>query len=181
MAEELFATFDGDGNPTGLVPRSRVHREGHWHRAANVFLFRSDGRLLLQRRRANKDVWPGAWDLSAAEHLKPGESYLQGALRGLREELGVENVSLEALDGVLESCVVDEKSGVRDCELQQAFRVVFDGPVWPDPDEVAGTALYTIEELAGAFARRPHDFTPWFRTSAARLGLLAGPTGCQPA
>lgn len=49
MSEELFETFDGDGNPTGLVPRSRVHREVHWHRAANVFLFRSDGRLLLRR------------------------------------------------------------------------------------------------------------------------------------
>lgn len=181
MTEELFETFDDDGNPTGLVPRSRVHREGHWHRAANVFLFRSDGRLLLQRRRATKDVWPGAWDLSAAEHLKPGESYLQGALRGLREELGVENVSPEALGGVLESCVVDEKAGVRDRELQQAFRVVFDGPVSPDPDEVADTDLYSLEELAGAFTRRPRDFTPWFRTSAERLGLLAGPTGRQPA
>lgn len=181
MSEELFETFDSDGNPTGLVPRSRVHREGHWHRAANVFLFRSDARLLLQRRGENKDVWPGAWDLSAAEHLKPGESYLQGALRGLREELGVENVSPKALGGVLESCVVDEDAGVRDCELQQAFRVVFDGPVSPDPDEVAEIALYSLEELAGAFARRPHDFTPWFRTSAARLGLLAGPTVRRPA
>lgn len=177
MTEELFETFDSGGNPTGLVPRSRVHREGHWHRAANVFLFRSDGRLLLQLRRANKDVWPGAWDLSAAEHLKPGESYLQGALRGLREELGVENVSPEALGGVLESCVVDEDAGVRDRELQQAFRVVFDGPVSPDPDEVADTALCSIEELAGAFARRPRDFTPWFRGSAARLGLFAEPAG----
>lgn len=177
MTEELFETFDSAGNPIGLVPRSRVHREGQWHRAANVFLFRSDGRLLLQRRRADKDVWPGAWDLSAAEHLKPGETYLQGAQRGLREELGVENVSPEFLGGVLVSRVVDADAGVRDCEFQQAFRVVFDGPVSPDPDEVSETAWYSLEELAGAFAQRPGDFTPWFRRSAAQLGLLGGPAG----
>lgn len=177
MAEELFETFDSAGNPTGLVPRSRVHREGHWHRAANVFLFRSDGRLLLQRRRETKDVWPGAWDVSAAEHLKPGETYLQGALRGLREELGVENVTPEVLGGVLVSRVVDADAGVRDCEFQQAFRVVFDGAVSPDPDEVSETALYSLDELAREFVQRPRAFTPWFRRSAAQLGLLGEPGG----
>lgn len=174
MSEELFETFDEDGKPGGLVPRSRVHREGHWHRAANVFVFRSDGRLLVQRRHSHKDVWPGAWDLSAAEHLKPGESYREAALRGLREELGIEGVSPEPLDGVAVSRIEEPGAGIRDYELQQTFRVVFDGPVTPDPQEVSATSWLSLEELSAAFSERPGDFTPWFRDSAARIGLLEG-------
>ena len=49
-SEEVFETFDAAGAPTGTAPRSRVHREGLWHRAANVLLFRSDGRLIVQQR-----------------------------------------------------------------------------------------------------------------------------------
>jgi isopentenyl-diphosphate delta-isomerase type 1 len=174
MTEEMFETFDDEGRPTGLVPRSRVHREGLWHRAANVFLFRSDGRLLIQRRQPDKDVWPGAWDLSVGEHLKPGESYESAASRGLSEELGVEGVSLEALGGVARSRVEVPQAGVRDYELQRSYRAVFDGPITADPGEVAETRLIELRELAAAFAARPEEFTPWFRERAGDAGLLAG-------
>jgi isopentenyl-diphosphate Delta-isomerase len=177
MSEEHFETFDRDGRSTGLAPRSRVHREGLWHRSVNVFLFRSDGQLLLQRRHPDKDVWPGAWDLSVAEHLKPGEAYLDAALRGLSEELGIVGVALEPLGGVVASRVVEEHAGVQDCELQQAYRLVYDGPVSPDPAEVTETAEFPVEELARAFARRPGDFTPWFRESVERLELFGAGAG----
>lgn len=176
MSEEQFETFDEHGAPAGLAPRSRVHEEGLWHRAVNVFLFRSDGRLLLQRRHRDKDVWPGAWDLSAAEHLKPGESYRDAALRGLSEELGVSDADPEPLGGVVKSRVEEARTGVRDYEFQQAYRIVFDGAVSPEPAEVAETAEFQLEELARAFAERPDDFTPWFRSTVQRLGLL----GAQP-
>lgn len=172
-SEEQFETFDDSGSPAGLVPRSRVHREGLWHRASNVFLFRSGGELLVQRRQADKDVWPGAWDLSVAEHLKPGESYEDAALRGLSEEMGIEGVSVEIVGGVTESRVEMPDAGVRDFELQQAFRLVFDGPVHPDPIEVAEITFFDVNELAAAFAERPLEFTPWFREAAAGLGLVA--------
>ena len=63
-AEEQFEILDERGRPVGLAPRSRAHREGLWHRAVHVFVFRSDGRLLIQRRQYDKDICPGVWDLS---------------------------------------------------------------------------------------------------------------------
>ncbi len=78
--QELFETFNDNDEPTGLVSRGRVHRLGLWHKASNVFLFRPDGQLITQRRHDSKDVWPGAWDLSVAEHLKPREDFLADAL-----------------------------------------------------------------------------------------------------
>jgi isopentenyl-diphosphate delta-isomerase type 1 len=173
MSEEHFEILDERGARVGLAPRSRAHREGLWHRAVHVFVFRSDGRLLIQRRQLHKDICPGAWDLSAAEHLKPGESYLEGAVRGLREELGVEeDVALEEVAGVSPARLDLPALGVKDYELQQSFRCVYDGPVVPDPNEVAEVRTMALDELRAAFAERPAEFTPWFRDDAKRLGFV---------
>jgi isopentenyldiphosphate isomerase len=174
MQDELFATFDADGNAGELVPRSRVHREGLWHRAANVFLFRSDGRLIVQRRQRTKDVCPNAWDLTMAEHLQPGETYSQAAVRGLREELGIEHVALEALGGVQSVRLEIPEQGVKDYELQQSFWAIFDGELRPDPGEVAEVAAVHLDDLRGELAARPQDFTPWLRASVAKLELRDG-------
>lgn len=171
MDDELFETLDADGNPTGLAPRSRVHREGLWHRAVNVFLFRSDGRLIVQQRHPGKDVYPGTWDLSVAEHLKPGETYEQGALRGLREELGVQDVALERIGNVAQVRLDVAEKGIKDYELQQSFRGIFDGELRPDPKEVSAVDIVDMPDLAVAFASRPGEFTPWLRATAVRLGF----------
>jgi len=169
MPDESFEIFDDRGGAAGVAPRSRVHRQGLWHRAASVFLFRSDGRLILQRRQWAKDVCPGAWDLSVAEHLKPGETYEQGARRGLREELGVDEVTLEPVGEVTWARLDIAERGIKDYELQQAFRGTFDGELRPDSSEVCEVDAMSPEDLALAFKERPHDFTPWFRESAIRL------------
>jgi isopentenyl-diphosphate delta-isomerase len=171
MSDEAFEVFDDSGNPQGVAPRSRVHREGLWHRAASVFLFRTDGRLIIQRRQWTKYVCPGTWDLSVAEHLKPSETYVQGAMRGLSEELEVEEVALEPLGGISRAQLNIPDIGVKDYELQQAFRGVYDGPLRPDASEVLELDAWLLPDLYAAFARRPKDFTPWFRDSTARLGL----------
>ena len=176
MDEELLQTFDPGGCSSGIAPRSRVHREGLWHCAANVFLFRSDGRLIVQRRQWSKDVCPGVWDLSVAEHLRPGETYEEGARRGLREELGVTNVVIEPLGGVVRAQLEMAEHGLKDYELQQSFRGVFDGELRPNVDEVGETSTFDLDDLGVALAVRPDDFTPWFRESALRLGLV----GAQP-
>jgi isopentenyl-diphosphate delta-isomerase type 1 len=171
MSDELFETFDAEGNVVGIAPRSRVHREGLWHRAANVFLFRSDGRLLIQRRQWSKDVCPGAWDLSVAEHLKPGETYAEGAARGLREELGVEHVALEPVGSVTRARLDLAGNQVKDYELQQSFRGLFDGEVQPNVGEVHEIDAVSLDDLSVAFRERPQEFTPWFRETATRLGF----------
>ena len=92
--EEHFDTFDDDGQPTGLKPRSEVHRLGLWHRSAQVFLYTPAGELVVHRRAVDKDLYAGLWDHSVGEHLHPGESYLAGALRGVQEEFGLHGLQL---------------------------------------------------------------------------------------
>jgi isopentenyldiphosphate isomerase len=169
---ERFETFDDLGNPTGLVERDVVHATGLWHKSAHVFLFNGSDELYVQRRAAHKDLYPGLWDFSVGEHLKPGETFLAGALRGLQEELGVSGVALTPIRGVRRAAYRVAELGVLDRELQQAFRGRHDGPVAPDPAEVAAVEAVALDELAGWIRRAPGDFTPWFLSDLQSLELL---------
>lgn len=170
--QELLETFSASGKPLGLVTRDVVHRDGLWHRAANVFLFKADGRLVVQRRNLRKDVCPGGWDLSVAEHLKPGENYATAAARGLREELGIQVVDLEPLGGIVRAQLELPESGIRDYEMQQSFRAMSDAELHLDGDEVAEFRLLMPRELNDLMLRSPADFTPWFRDRARDVGLF---------
>lgn len=46
--------------------------------------------LLLQKRSATKKSHPNFWDISGAGHIRAGETVTEGAIRELKEELGVE-------------------------------------------------------------------------------------------
>eukprot|EP00002_Diphylleia_rotans_P037562 TRINITY_DN8403_c0_g1_i1.p1 TRINITY_DN8403_c0_g1~~TRINITY_DN8403_c0_g1_i1.p1 ORF type:complete len:196 (-),score=56.90 TRINITY_DN8403_c0_g1_i1:108-695(-) len=88
--EEIFDIFDEHNKLIGQQLRRIVHKRGLYHRSVNVLLFNEKAEILLQRRAETKDVCPGLWDLSCAEHLQPGEDYESAARRGLKEELGIQ-------------------------------------------------------------------------------------------
>lgn len=173
MAEH-FETFDDRGRPTGLIPRDEVHARGLWHKAAHVFLFDAHGALYVQRRADDKDLYPGLWDFSVGEHLKPGETFLEGALRGLSEELGVTGVALTPIRDVHRATFHVPELGVVDRELQQTFRGAHDGEVHPDPVEVAEVAAVQLPALAAWIGRTPEAFTPWLLSELDSLQILPG-------
>ncbi len=170
--EELLETFSEEGEPTGLVARDVVHRLGLWHRAVNVFLYRTNGQLVVQRRSETKDVWPGAWDLSVAEHLQPGESFEAGAIRGLGEELGITGVSLTRISDVIRTKLEVGEHGIKDFECQVSFRGESDADLRPQKSEVAEIRLYQLDDLRVEMLSYPERFTPWFRSRANDIGLF---------
>ena len=90
---EIFDIVDENGNPTGeVIERSKAHEEGIRHRTAHIWIVREmNGRIqvLLQKRAADKDSFPGRFDTSSAGHIKAGDEPLESALRELNEELGI--------------------------------------------------------------------------------------------
>jgi isopentenyl-diphosphate delta-isomerase len=62
--------------------------KGLLRRAARVFVFDKNGRLLLQRR-SSKVFNPNLLDQSVGGHVDEGESYLEAAERELMEELNL--------------------------------------------------------------------------------------------
>lgn len=84
-----------DGSLTGeKKERKKVHRDGDIHGTSHVWIFRrnegtgSDD-VLLQKRSARKDAFPGCFDTSSAGHIPAGGDFLESALRELEEELGI--------------------------------------------------------------------------------------------
>lgn len=161
-SEELFETFTDAGEPAGLVQRSEVHRRGLLHRSAYVLLYRSSGRMIVQRRSTGKDLYANCWDYAVGEHLQPGEAFETGIRRGLSEELGITD-SIELLPLHHPVQVENRWAGLIDREEVQGFKGCYDGPVTIDPIEVAETACWDESQLRSALSNDAPPITPSFR------------------
>lgn len=86
---ELLDVVDEEGKIIGAAPRGFIHRCGLRHRAVHLIIFNTAGQFLLQRRGMEADNKPGRLDISAAGHVKAGETdFKVSALREIEEELG---------------------------------------------------------------------------------------------
>lgn len=84
---EYIDIFDSNNNSMGKVKeKMQAHEDGNFHRTAHIWIINNKKELLLQKRSASKKSHPNCWDISAAGHIRSGESVMDGALR----ELGVE-------------------------------------------------------------------------------------------
>jgi isopentenyl-diphosphate delta-isomerase type 1 len=86
--EMLDYVTDSD-HVAGRATRAEIHARDLLHRAVHVCLFDRAGRLLLQKRSARKDRFPGYWDIAVGGHVDAGEGYSESAVRECREELGL--------------------------------------------------------------------------------------------
>ncbi len=86
---ELLYRVKPDDSVVGPVERDRAHAEGILHRSGMIFLVRSDGRILIQRRNAARETYPESYDSSCSFHVTFGESYEEAAKRELIEEIGL--------------------------------------------------------------------------------------------
>ena len=90
---EFFDVMDEEGNRTGRIKeRSLVHEDGDPHGTVHIWVIREKEQgfdVLLQKRSAHKDSFPGCYDISSAGHMVAGDDYLETAVRELEEELGI--------------------------------------------------------------------------------------------
>ena len=121
--DEKIDALNERGEPTGAVVwKSEAHRQGIWHRCFHCWVLGADSSgpyLLIQRRAADKDTWPGRLDVSAAGHLGAGETPLDGR-RELEEELGLA-VDPERLVPLGTRRIQQEIPDGRDREFHEVF------------------------------------------------------------
>ena len=72
----------------GVIEKMEAHEKALLHRAFSIFVFNSEGELLLQQRSLSKYHSGGLWTNTCCSHPRPGESTLEAAHRRLQEEMG---------------------------------------------------------------------------------------------
>lgn len=132
--EERLVLVDLDDRVVGAAPRSRVRAENLLHRAVAVIVLDRSGRLLVHRRTATKDVFPGLWDATVGGTVADGESYAETARREAAEELGV---GVGAAGTPLAPRFRHRYLGPTVRCWTAVYETVWDGPVRPQPEEVA--------------------------------------------
>lgn len=83
---ELLNVYDAAGVVVGSMERGEAKARGWAAGAVQLLLVADDGRILLQRRREDKENG-GLWDKSVGGHVQAGETFDQALLREANEEL----------------------------------------------------------------------------------------------
>jgi len=159
---EMFDLVDLDDHVIGQVRRGEAHRNPALiHRSAQVLVFTHAGQLLLQRRSASKDLFPGYYCASASGHVASGEDYATTAERELIEELGI-SAPLTYLSKAL---VRSEP----ETELTALYATISDGPYQFHPVETDGGRLFAVDEVWDGIGRGDLPVTPALRVAMDEL------------
>ncbi len=150
--DELLDILDANGHYTGKTAmKSVAHKNGWFHPTVHIWFYTTDGKVLLQQRGKNKDTHPLLWDVSVAGHIGAGETPELGAVREIKEEIGltVSPADLEKI-GVFKY-VQKHNDNLIDCEYHHTFLAELKVPLKSlkkQESEVDALALVSLRKFA---------------------------------
>jgi isopentenyldiphosphate isomerase len=90
VKEEPVDILDEQGNKTGqTMLKSEAHAKSLWHPVAHLWIYNSKNQVLIQKRAAQKLVWPNKWDVAIAGHITAGDSPRDTVVREAEEEMSI--------------------------------------------------------------------------------------------
>ncbi len=165
-SEELILVDELD-REIGRSAKSDCHAgNGVLHRAFSIFVFNDKNELLLQRRSAEKPLWPDYWSNTCCSHPRVGESMEEAVSRRLVEELGIEcplhflykfkyHAQYGAVGAEHEYCWV--------------YYGYYSGTVDVNEREIAEYRYVDAASLESEVADAPQSFTPWLKMEWAQI------------
>ena len=139
-ADEIVSIVDADDNIVDQVPRHVMRARGLTHRVTYIFVFDRDGRVFLQQRTREKDLYPGYYDAAAGGVVVVGECYEGSAIREAEEELGIRGVPLKAHFKMFFEQDNNSCWGM-------VYSCIYDGPFTLQPEEVANGEFVPVEKI----------------------------------
>jgi len=165
MSEDVIIVDEND-NEVGIEEKMEAHKEGRLHRAFSIFIFNSNGELLIQKRSRSKYHSGGLWSNTCCSHPKPGESIEDAAHRRLREEMGFDCDLKEVFHFIYRANL---NNGLTEYELDHVFIGKYDGEVNPNPSEVEDWRWININDLKKDMEQNPNKYTVWFKIALDRV------------
>lgn len=165
MLEEVVLVNEKD-EALGTMEKMAAHEQALLHRAFSVFVFNTNGDLLMQQRAHSKYHSGGLWTNTCCSHPRPNEDVADAAYRRLQEEMGFTTSLTKAFDFTYKAAF---DNGLTEHEFDHVFTGVYEGPVHFNPNEVAAYAFMTEKELEEQIKETPERFTAWFHIAYPTL------------
>ncbi|MFH0773718.1 MAG: NUDIX domain-containing protein [bacterium] len=161
VQDEQFIVVDEQDKIVGYKTRYECHHnKSYIHRAINIALFNTEGKLVMQKRSAQKDLYPGYYALSSTGHVSKGETYEVTAMRELQEEMGVTGIDLKRIATFL-------VSAEKETEMVTLFTGNYNGVYSFPTDEVKSIHFFSSGEI-----RQLKNITPCSRHSLKILKII---------
>ena len=149
--EEYIDIVTKEGLPTGKSAlKKEIHTKGYYHNTAHVWLYTKDGDILLAQRAASKKICPLLWDVSVAGHVDAGESIEHGAIREVKEEIGLTLSENDLTKIGVSECFQSYDNGIMDNEFHHTY--ISELKIKPtelkiDKTEVAAIKLVSLDSF----------------------------------
>lgn len=158
---------DNEDQELGHQDKQTCHNgQGLLHRAFSIFIFNSEGKILLQQRSAEKRLWPLFWSNSCCSHPRQGETMAIATQRRLQQELGFTADLTYLYKFKYHVPYLDEGS---EYELCWVFVGQSDQPVRVNKNEIENWRFISGIELEKELQTQADQFTPWFKLEWERL------------
>ncbi|UXP32137.1 isopentenyl-diphosphate Delta-isomerase [Reichenbachiella agarivorans] len=157
---EEVVLVDHMDNEIGVAEKLSAHLDGSLHRAFSIFLFNSQGEMLIQRRASDKYHSSDLWSNTCCSHPRPNENLQAAAERRLYEELGMKTDLTWLLSFKYK---ISFDNGLIEHELDHVFVGTTDQEASLNPKEVSEVKYISPEDLKLDLAQNPDHYTFWFK------------------
>ena len=157
---ENVVLVDVNDNEIGFMPKMEAHLQGQLHRAFSIFIFNTNGKLLLQQRALSKYHSGGKWTNTCCSHPRLGEKLEAAANRRLKEEMGMECELKYAFNFLYKASITDK---IFEHEYDHVFFGLSNQKPLPQPNEVAAFKYVSLQSLAIDLQKNPQEYTAWLK------------------
>lgn len=185
LMDERCILVDEQDNAIGAADKKTSHlmeniNKGLLHRAFSAFVFRpTDGKLLLQKRAAEKITFPDMWTNTCCSH--PLDDFEQekvekdqlgvrvAASRKLEHELGIPQTQtpVDQFQYLTRIHYLAPSNGLwGEHEVDYILFITTDVTVNPNLNEISDHKYVDKAELQAMFDDSKNSFTPWFKLIA---------------
>ena len=143
--EEIMYVVDEKDQFVRKAARQEVIQKALLHRTARVIVTNGSGLFLVQKRSADKDIYPSHWDIGIAGIVRGGESYEGTAMRELMEEAGIIGISnIQLMHSFLFK--IRYSSPVYNAHCK-AYMLHYEGKIIPQKDEMDEVRFIEAEDV----------------------------------
>ncbi|HXH99581.1 MAG TPA: isopentenyl-diphosphate Delta-isomerase [Sphingobacteriaceae bacterium] len=160
LSSEQVVLVNEEDVETGLMLKMEAHEKGLLHRAFSVFVFNTNGDLLLQQRALSKYHSPGLWSNTCCSHPHPAEDVAVAAVRRLKEEMGMDCVIQKAFHFIYRAEV---DNNLIEHEYDHVFFGITDRLPVINPNEVQDWRFVSMESLRNDIRDNLGNYSEWLK------------------